>query len=535
MVGEHGVWWHCFVGIAVDVALNGGRAAPAKLDKAVGSLERASTITSAMAALLQRLDLRAITGDPTPHLPHPEIAGEGPVTAVREILAQVRTGGDAALAALTERFDGVKIDAKELRVPADQLEAARAAIPTGLRGAFEAARDSIEAYHRTQLHPDGRHQRHGVEVRDLHRPMTRAGVYVPGGRAPLASTVLMTAVPARVAGVAQVVLCSPPQADGKVATAILAAAAIAGVDEVYRVGGAQAIAAMAYGTESVAPVDVIVGPGNTYVSIAKREVAGEGRVAVTSAFAGPSEVVVIADDTTPVEAAAIDVIVQAEHGPDGLAWLVTWSEEAAQRISDAVDTLTAKAVRRPEIESTLEKNGYCVLVRDAAQAMEVANAVAPEHLELMSADPESLVAQVTSAGAVFLGPFAPASVGDYVAGPSHVLPTHRSARFSSGLRVDDFRKHIHVVNLDQAALTAVAPYVAAIAEAEGLAAHADSVRIRASLDGGGPAGGPGAGGGPGVAGGPGAGGGPGVAGGPGAAGGPGVADGPGPEPGGELR
>jgi histidinol dehydrogenase len=303
-------------------------------------------------------------------------------------------------------------------------------------------------------------------------------VYVPGGRAPLASTVLMTAVPAKVAGVAQVVLCSPPQRDGEVAQAILAAAAIAGVDEVYRVGGAQAVAAMAYGTETVKPVDVIVGPGNAYVSIAKREVATEGRVAVTSAFAGPSEVVVIADDTTPVDAAAIDVIVQAEHGPDGLAWLVTWSAEAADRISDAVDTLTEKAPRRQEIESTLAKNGYCVLVRDAAQAVEVANAVAPEHLELMSVDPESLVAHVKNAGAVFLGPFAPASVGDYLAGPSHVLPTDRTARFASGLRVDDFCKHIHVVSLDQQALARVAPHVAAIAEAEGLAAHAESVRIR---------------------------------------------------------
>ncbi len=235
---------------------------------------------------------------------------------------------------------------------------------------------------------------------------------------------------------------------------------------------------MAYGTETIRPVDVIVGPGNAYVSIAKREVATEGRVGVTSAFAGPSEVVVVADETTPVDAAAIDVIVQAEHGPDGLAWLVTWSEEAADRITDAVDTLTAKAPRRREIESTLAKNGYCVLVRDAAQAMAVANAVAPEHLELMSADAASLVAQVTNAGAVFVGPFAPASVGDYLAGPSHVLPTDRTARFASGLRVDDFCKYIHVVTLDQPALARVAPHVAAIAEAEGLAAHAESVRLR---------------------------------------------------------
>ncbi|MDQ1364794.1 MAG: histidinol dehydrogenase [Acidimicrobiaceae bacterium] len=406
------------------------------------------------------------------------MAGEGPVAAVREILSQVKAGGDAAVVQLTERFDGVRVEADRLRVPQSHIDAALDAIPAVLRTAFEAARDAIDAYHRTQLHPDGRHERNGLEIRDLRLPVSRAGVYVPGGRAPLASTVLMTAVPAKVAGVPQVVLCSPPQRDGEVAQAILAAAAIAGVDEVYRVGGAQAVGAMAYGTETMKAVDVIVGPGNAYVSIAKRQVATEGRVAVTSAFAGPSEVVVIADETTPVDAAAIDVIVQAEHGPDGLAWLVTWSEEAAERISDAVDTLTEKAPRRQEIESTLAKNGYCVLVRDATQALAVANAVAPEHLELMSSDPEALVPHVKNAGAVFLGPFAPASVGDYLAGPSHVLPTDRTARFASGLRVDDFCKHIHVVSLDQQALALVAPHVVAIAEAEGLAAHAESVRVR---------------------------------------------------------
>lgn len=431
-----------------------------------------------MGGLLQRLDVRAVAGDVTPHLPHPAVASAGPVAAVREILGLVAREGDAALVRLTERFDGVTIPADGLRVPPEEVAAAVTVISDALRAAFIEARDAIEACHRTQVHTDADHERAGVRVSDLRRPMARAGVYVPGGRAPLASTVLMTAVPARVAGVAEVVLCTPPRRDGSVAPEILAAAALSGVDEVYRVGGAQAVGAMAYGTESIRPVDVIVGPGNAYVAIAKREVAGAGRVAVSAAFAGPSEVVVVADDTTPVDLAAIDVIVQAEHGPDGLAWLVTWSVDAADAISAAVDVLTEMASRRPEIESTLASNGYCVLVRDAAQAMEVANAVAPEHLELMSADPEALLPWVANAGAVFLGPYAPASVGDYVAGPSHVLPTDRTARFSSGLRVDDFCKHIHVVNLDQAALGALAPHVVAIADAEGLAAHADSVRLR---------------------------------------------------------
>jgi histidinol dehydrogenase len=432
-----------------------------------------------MAAILQRLDLRGLDGDPAPHLPRPEVSGADPLAAVRDILAQVKAGGDAAVRALTERFDQVSVASP--RVPPADLDAALAAITPQLRDALEAAAGAIDSYHRGQLHPDGHSERDGVVVRDLRRPLRRAGVYVPGGRARYPSTVLMTVIPARVAGVPEVVLCVPPGRDGSVDQATLAAAALAGVDEVYRIGGAQAVAAMAYGTETIRPVDVIVGPGNAYVSIAKREVAQQGLVAVTSAFAGPSEVVVIADDTTPTAAAAIDVIVQAEHGPDGLAWLVTWSEAAAERIVAAVAAMTAEAPRRAEIESTLGRNGYCVVVRGPEQAMAVANAVAPEHLELMCDDPEALVPMVTNAGAVFCGPYSPASVGDYLAGPSHVLPTDRSARFASGLRVDDFCKHLHVISLDRAALAKVAPHIVAIAEAEGLAAHARSVLVREAL------------------------------------------------------
>src|SRR6202011_4954883 len=214
-------------------------------------------------------------------------------------------------------------------------------------------------------------------------------------------------------GVPEVVLCVPPDHDGTVNAPTLAAAALAGVDEVYRIGGAQAIAALAYGTETIRPVDVIVGPGNVFVSIAKRQVAQEGLVGVPSAFAGPSEVVVVADETTPVECAAIDVIVQAEHGPGGLAWLVTWSEDAAERISNAIDRLVEESPRRADIEATLGAGGYAVVVDNPERAMDVANAVAPEHLELMSADPEALVPLVRHAGAVFCGAYAPASVGDY--------------------------------------------------------------------------------------------------------------------------
>jgi len=424
--------------------------------------------------MLHRLDLRGAGASLVASLPRPEAAKEPPLGAVQAILAEVKARGDAAVRELTERFDGVRVE--ELRVSSGELEAALAALPAGLRQALEAAREAIESFHREQVRPGIRHDRDGVVVRELRQPVDRAGLYVPGGRARYPSTVLMTAVPARVAGVPELVLCTPPGEDGRIPAVTLAAAALAGVDEVYRIGGAQAVGALAYGTETIRPVDVIVGPGSLYVSVAQREVAG--LVGVPSSFAGPSEVVVVADDSAPVGYAAIDVVVQAEHGPDGLAWLVTWSEPTADAVTDEVARLVAESPRRAEIEATLSDGGYAVLVDGPREAMAVANAIAPEHLELMTADPESLLPLVRNAGAVFIGPFAPASVGDYLAGPSHVLPTYGSARFASALRVDDFLKEIHVISLDQTALAKVAPHVAAIAEAEGLAAHAASVKLR---------------------------------------------------------
>src|SRR3954451_6634720 len=426
--------------------------------------------------MLTRLDLRGAGADLAGRLPRPALAGELPVDAVTKIIAAVRDRGHDALRDFTERFDGVAID--EIRVPPAELDMALAALPPLLREALEAARSSILDFHRHQLHEDGRQERNGVVVRELRRPVDRAGLYVPGGRARYPSTVLMTAIPARVAGVPELVLFVPPESDGRVPDVTLAAAAIAGVDEVYRVGGVQAIAAMAYGTETIRPVDVIVGPGSVYVSVAKRLVAQEGAVGVPSAFAGPSEVVVVADETAPADYAATDVLVQAEHGPDGMAWLVTWSEDAATMVTEAITKLVAASPRRAEIESTLQSGGYAVLVDGPEQAMEVVNLIAPEHLELMTADPEALVPLVRHAGAVFCGMYAPASVGDYIAGPSHVLPTYGSARFSSALGVADFQKLVHVVSLDAMTLARVAPHVAAIADAEGLVTHADSVRIR---------------------------------------------------------
>lgn len=399
------------------------------------------------------------------------------MAAVQAILSAVRVQGDAALRRYTDTFDRVVLD--ELRVPSDACEAALHRVPPALREALEAAHASVTAYHRLQLHAPLDHVANGVRLRSSAVGVIRAGCYIPGGKAPLASSVIMTASIAKVAGVSQVVVCTPPEhATGMPSDAILAACAIAGVDEVYRVGGAQAIAAMAYGTESIDPVDVLVGPGNVYVSVAKRLVAGEGLVGVPSSFAGPSEVVVIADDSVPARFAAIDVVLQAEHGPDGAAWLITWDEGVAEAVLAEITAITKASPRREDLEANFSRRGYVALVDGPAQAAEVSNHIAPEHLELLVHDPEPLLALIRHAGAIFTGPWSPASLGDYIAGPSHVLPTSGTARFASALTVSDFQKHRHIVTADAAGLAAVGPHVIALAEAEGLPAHADSVRDR---------------------------------------------------------
>jgi histidinol dehydrogenase len=274
------------------------------------------------------------------------------------------------------------------------------------------------------------------------------------------------------------VLCVPPGADGTVPAPTLAAAALVGITEVYRVGGAQAIAAMAYGTETIRPVDVIVGPGNRYVALAKREVAGTVGI---DGFAGPSEVVVVADGSIPARFAAADLVAQAEHGPGGEAVLVTWDADVADAVDAALTDLLAEATRGDDIAATLASGGRVVLVDDAVAALDAVNVIAPEHLELLTADPGALIPLVRNAGAVFLGPWSPAALGDYLVGVNHVLPTDRTARFASALRVDTFRKHVHVVEASEEALRALAPHVRALAEAEGLDAHARSVAVRGAL------------------------------------------------------
>jgi histidinol dehydrogenase len=423
--------------------------------------------------VLNRLDLRG-RPDPTSDLPRPVVAGDEPVAVVREIITAVAERGDAAVAEYSRRFDGVVAD--PLRVPGAALAAALDAQPTEVRTALEFAAESISGFHAGQVRAAHVVETDGLTVEARAVPVDRAGLYVPGGRAAYPSTVLMTALPALAAGVAQVALCVPPGPTGEIAAVTLAAAKVAGVTEVYAVGGAQAVAAMAYGTEAIPAVDVIAGPGNVYVAVAKREVAGV--VGVPSAFAGPSEIVVIADGSAPAEYAAIDLIVQAEHGPHGLAWLITSDERVADAVTAEVDRLVAESPRRSDIEATLASSGYAVIVDDAAAAVDVANRIAPEHLQLLTESPRDLLPLVRHAGAVFCGPLSPASIGDYVAGPSHVLPTNGTARFAGALTTSDFTKDVHVITVDSRAFERLAPHVEVLARAEGLAAHAESVALR---------------------------------------------------------
>lgn len=427
--------------------------------------------------MLARLDVRDARSDLAERLGiglGPSAADAEIAETVTAIVDDVRRRGDVAVREYTRRFDGPLLD--QLRVTDAECRAAVDATSVTVRDALELAAERINEYHKLQaaIPPVG-YSEAGVTVTEAIRPVDRAGLYVPGGRAAYPSTVLMTSIPARVAGVPERVLCVPPDASGAVSSVTLAAAFLTGVTEIYRVGGAQAIAAMAYGTESIPAVDVIVGPGNAYVDAAKRLVAGAGIVGIDGA-AGPSELVVIADATADPTQVALDLAAQAEHGPGGTAFVVAWDATVLDTVVDAVLGYLATAERADEIQSTLTTGGRAVLVRDVEQAVTVANLIAPEHLELSVDRADELVASIRHAGAVFVD--TPTALGDYVAGANHVLPTGRAARFASALRVDDFRTHMHVVRATPAGIDAIGPAAVALARAEGLSAHAASVERR---------------------------------------------------------
>ncbi len=396
--------------------------------------------------------------------------------AVRAIMEEVRARGDEAVVELTNRFDERSVaDCAELEVPAPRAADALDSIDRGVREALEAAAARIRAFHERQVSESwSLAEDDGAVLGQRVVPLDRAGLYVPGGRAAYPSSVLMNAIPARVAGVGEVVMVVPAPR-GELDPAVLAAARLAGVDRIWTIGGAQAVAALAWGTESIPAVDKIVGPGNAWVSTAKRLVFG--RVGI-DAIAGPSEILVIADGTTPPDWVAADLCAQAEHDEDARATLVCPVAAYLDAVESALAAMVPRFERSATIRASLERTGALVRVRDLDEAVDVANFMAPEHLELSVADPAALAERVRHAGAVFLGRHSSEVLGDYCAGPNHVLPTGRSARFSSPLGVYDFQKRMNVIQCSEAAARRLGPTAVVLAEAEGLTAHARSAAIR---------------------------------------------------------
>ncbi len=403
--------------------------------------------------------------------------------AVAAIIADVRARGDAALIELTARFDRLEVSAEGLAFSDDEIEAEIAKVSPEDRAALELAAERIRAYHARQVPEDASWtDASGATLGWRWTPVSAAGLYVPGGLASYPSSVLMNAIPAKVAGVERLVVTCPTPG-GVVNPLVLLAARIAGVDAVYRVGGAQAVAALAYGTATIAPVDKITGPGNAYVAAAKRRVFG--RVGIDM-IAGPSEILVIADAENDPDWVALDLLSQAEHDESAQSILITTDAEFGQAVAAAVEKRLETLERRAIAGASWRDNGAVIVVRDMGEAAVLANRIAPEHLELLVAEPEALAAKIPHAGAIFLGAWTPEAIGDYVGGPNHVLPTARSARFSSGLNVLDFMKRTTMARMTPEAVAAIGPAAERLAISESLQAHGLSVRARLDrLNGGG--------------------------------------------------
>jgi len=399
-------------------------------------------------------------------------------TVVRAIIADVAARGDAALLELTRKFDRVDLGQVGLKVTAAEIEQAYATCDHKALAALALARDRIEAYHRRQLPADDRFtDALGVELGHRWTAIEAVGLYVPGGTAAYPSSVLMNAVPAKVAGVPRIVMVVPTP-DGKLVPLVLAAAKLAGIDEIYRVGGAQAVAALAYGTATIAPVAKIVGPGNAYVAAAKRIVFGKVGIDM---IAGPSEVLVIADDSGNAAWIAADLLAQAEHDASAQSILITDSAALADDVERAVEAQLATLPRAGIARASWNDFGAIILVKQLDDAVVLANAIAAEHLEIMTADAEGLSKKVRNAGAIFLGAHTPEAIGDYVGGSNHVLPTARSARFSSGLGVLDFMKRTSILKCGPDQLRALGPAAMTLGQAEGLEAHSRSIGLRLNL------------------------------------------------------
>ncbi|WP_370325198.1 histidinol dehydrogenase [Euzebya sp.] len=425
---------------------------------------------------LRRIDLRGDRTDPSDRLPRPSPDAVADVRdVVAGVLADVRARGDEAVAEHTARFDGW--EGTEWAVDEADLKAALDGMDPDLREALETAREQVEWFHTRSRPQDWSGTHHGAEMGVRHAPIRRVGLYVPGGLGAYPSTVLMTTVPARVAGVGEIVLCTPPGRDGRPNPTILGAAHLVGVDRVMRIGGAQAIAAMAFGTAQVPKVDKVVGPGNAFVAEAKLQAAAAGTIGI-DAMAGVTEVLLIADDSADPTLVATSLIAQAEHDPLVTSILVTPSLELADAVAPIVAAEVAVAPNRERITAALRGQGAIILVDDLDQAVEVSDAFAPEHLEIQTREPRRLAERVVTAGTVFIGVQTPTALGDYCAGPNHTLPTGGTARFTGGLSTADFMVPINWVEFGADALDRMAPVVRALGQAETLPAHVRSLEAR---------------------------------------------------------
>ena len=401
--------------------------------------------------------------------------------AVEAILNSVKERGDEALFELTERFDHFALSKETIKVTREEMDAACAQTGEELMRVIRTSADNIRRFHERQLRESWMDMsRPGIMLGQRMTPLASAGVYVPGGKAAYPSSVLMNVIPAKVAGVRRIVMVTPPGRDGSIAPLVLAAASVCGVDEVYRVGGAQAIGALAYGTESISRVDKITGPGNIYVALAKRSVFGY--VGLDS-IAGPSEITVLADETADPAFVAADMISQAEHDEMASSVLVTTSRVLAGKVAEELERQTAYLSRREIIRKSLDSFGLLLVADSMETAVDAVDAIAPEHLEIQTRDPFETMTMVHNAGAIFLGSYSSEPLGDYFAGPNHILPTSGTARFFSPLTVDDFMKKSSVIYYSRDELEKVHGDIEAFAEAEGLTGHANSVRIRFSKEG----------------------------------------------------
>ncbi len=402
--------------------------------------------------------------------------GSSIIKLVADILENVRADGDNALREYSRKFDNAAIE--EIRVSEDEILAAYNEVDPELLETIKRSKQNIQSFHEKQLQNSWISPKEdGTVLGQLVRPLDKVGLYVPGGTAPLISSVLMTAVPAKVAGVSRIIMCTPPSKDGSVNPAILVAAREAGIDQVFRVGGAQAIAAMAYGTESIPAVDKICGPGNVYVSTAKRLIFGDCDIDM---FAGPSEILVIADSSAKPEYVAADLLSQAEHDKLASSVLVTNNLKLIENVRLEIEKQLTLLTRGSITEKSLQNFGFAVLVDSIETAVEVSNNIAPEHLELCVEEPMSLLGGIKNAGAIFVGNYSPEPLGDYMAGPSHVLPTSGTARFSSPVNVDQFIKKSSLIYYNRPALEKTSQDIIRFAEAEHLDAHANAIRVRFS-------------------------------------------------------